>query len=108
VFSFGSSQSKLLLIQSALVSTAAPVPTGRQVDASNSFAFEGGSSPRLDISVVRTGDLSGTSTINYSTSAGTAQEKSDYTPALGTLRFAPGESSKTVTVFITNDAFQEN
>jgi hypothetical protein len=70
------------------------------------IAFEGDG--RVDVSVIRTGDLSGTSTINYSTSDGTASEKSDYTTALGTLQFAPGESSKTVTVFITTDVFQES
>ncbi|HJT68437.1 MAG TPA: Calx-beta domain-containing protein, partial [Pyrinomonadaceae bacterium] len=97
--------SKLYLIQSALVSAAAPLPTGIQLNVSNPTVFENG--VRFDVPVLRTGDVSGTSTINYSTSDGTATEKSDYITALGTLRFAPGESLKTVSLFITNDVFQE-
>lgn len=101
----GPATGRLYLVQSNLVSTAAPIPTGIQASAINGFAFENGL--RFDMSVIRTGDLSGSSTVNYSTSDGTASEKSDYMTALGTLRFAPGESSKTVSVFITNDIFQE-
>jgi hypothetical protein len=97
--------SKLCLVQTALVSTAAPIPTGIQMNASNVTAFE--SAGRVDVQVIRTGDLSGTSTINYSTSDGTASEKSDYTTSLGTLSFAPGESSKTIRVFLANDVFVE-
>jgi len=105
VFQTSSSEGRLFLIQSALVSTAAPIPTGVQFGASSSFVFE--ANARTDLQVIRTGDLSGSSSINYATSDSTASERSDYTTALGTLRFAPGEASKTFTVFITNDVFQE-
>ena len=53
------------------------------------------------------GDPSIPFSVDYSTSDETASERSDYTAALGTLRFAAGETSKTFTVFITNDAFVE-
>ena len=105
VFTSSSSEGKLYLIQSALVSTAAPIPTGVQFNTVNNFVFE--PFGRVDVEVIRTGDLSGASSINYATSDGTANERSDYTTALGTLRFAPGESSKTFTVFITNDVLVE-
>ncbi|MDY3554378.1 Calx-beta domain-containing protein [Gemmata sp. JC717] len=39
-----------------------------------------------------------TVTVSYATVAGTATAGADYTPAAGTLTFAPGETSKTVTV----------
>jgi Tol biopolymer transport system component len=53
------------------------------------------------------GDPSIPFSVDYSTSDGTASERSDYTAALGTLHFAAGETSKTFTVFITNDVFVE-
>ena len=57
----------------------------------------------IDVSVARTGDSSGAASVNYATSdlpagAGHASQASDYQIALGTLAFAPGETSKTFTV----------
>ena len=59
------------------------------------------------VTVVRSGLKTGDLAIDYATTDGTASERSDYTTALGTLRFAPGEASKTFTVLLTDDAFQE-
>jgi hypothetical protein len=44
-----------------------------------------------------------TVTVGYGTSNGTATAGSDYTATSGTLTFAPGVTSQTVTVTITND-----
>ena len=60
------------------------------------------------ITVQRLGDLNGAASVDYSTSDGTAAQKSDYTPAFGTLNFATGESIKTFQVLLTKDAFQES
>jgi uncharacterized protein (TIGR03118 family) len=64
-----------------------------------------------DITVTRTGDLSGAATVNYNTldqsGDGHASQKSDYEIALGTLSFAPGETSKTFRVLTVNDLFDE-
>ncbi len=60
------------------------------------------------ITVTRVGNTSGAATVDYATTNGTATDTSDYTASLGTLRFAAGESSKTFTIFITNDAFVED
>jgi hypothetical protein len=46
-------------------------------------------------------------TINYATSDGTATAGSDYTATGGTVTFAPGETSKTVTVNVTGDTTAE-
>jgi hypothetical protein len=62
----------------------------------------------IQVFITRVGLLSGVSTVNYLTRDGAASERSDYNPALGTLRFAPNETSKTVTIFITDDALVES
>ncbi len=59
------------------------------------------------ITVTRTGDTSAPATVDFSATGGTASELSDFTPAFGTLRFAPGESTKTFTVLITDNAIAE-
>jgi hypothetical protein len=59
------------------------------------------------LTVTRTGDLSGQATVRYGTADGTATAGSDYLPANGSVTFAPGESSKTVTVNVINDVTPE-
>ena len=59
------------------------------------------------INVTRAGDTSSAASVSYTTEDGTASRRGDYTQTLGTLGFAPGETSKTVTVFITDDVNQE-
>ncbi|HYE04405.1 MAG TPA: PQQ-dependent sugar dehydrogenase, partial [Planctomycetota bacterium] len=63
---------------------------------------EGGRFVRL--TVVRGGDLSAAVAVEYATADGTASERSDYTTALGSLRFGPGETTKTFDVLLTDDA----
>jgi len=46
-------------------------------------------------------------TVAYATGNGTATAGSDYQPASGTLAFAPGEISKTITVFVNGDRLGE-
>ena len=46
-------------------------------------------------------------TVGYATVAGSAQEGTDFTPASGTLVFAPGTTSKTVDVVLVGDDVQE-
>jgi hypothetical protein len=45
--------------------------------------------------------------VGYSTSNGTASERSDYVTARGRLTFAPGENSKTFRLLVVNDVFVE-
>jgi uncharacterized protein (TIGR03118 family) len=65
----------------------------------------------VQITVTRSGDVSGSATVNYATfdesQPGHASQKSDYEIALGKLTFAPGETSKSFTVLVVNDAFVE-
>ncbi|WP_338415330.1 Calx-beta domain-containing protein [uncultured Sphaerotilus sp.] len=46
-------------------------------------------------------------TIDYATADGTAKAGKDYTATTGTVTFAPGETSKSITVLILNDAVYE-
>lgn len=59
------------------------------------------------VSVNRTGDTSGTSTVNYSTSSGTASDRADFSAALGTLRFNPGDTQKSFVVLLNEDSLTE-
>jgi hypothetical protein len=62
---------------------------------------------RAPITVSRTGDTTTAATVDYATSDGTASQVKDYNTTLGTLRFAPGETSKTFDVLLTDDNFAE-
>ena len=68
--------------------------------------------------VNRFGNLAGPATVNYNTNDfagltpcnvqnGVASQRCDYATTVGTLRFAAGESSKTITIPIVNDAIVE-
>jgi hypothetical protein len=64
----------------------------------------------VTLTVQRAGDTSGTVTVDYSTApplTAAASEKFDYTTALGTLRFAAGETSKTIEVLVGEDSYGE-
>ncbi|MFN2511678.1 MAG: Ig-like domain-containing protein, partial [Pyrinomonadaceae bacterium] len=63
---------------------------------------------KLDLTVTRTGNTSGAASVNYASANGTANERSDYLAALGTVRFQAGETAKTIPVFIVDDSFGES
>ncbi len=62
---------------------------------------------KVQITLTRTGDISGAASVDFSTTDGTAVQTSDYNIAFGTVAFAPGEASKTFNVFITDDGYME-
>jgi hypothetical protein len=61
----------------------------------------------VDITVTRANNMSGSATVQYATNNGTASAGADYIAAAGTLGFADGETSKTFTVFLIDDASVE-
>ena len=86
--------------------TNAPVgPSSVAFAAADMGAPEGAG--KVTLNVTRTGDLSVAAQVDYATTDGTANDRSDYTAAYGTLRFDAGETSKTLEVFITDDVLFE-
>jgi hypothetical protein len=81
------------------------------------FAFTTENSGSTTVNVVRSGDTSKAVTVDYATSAdtgvpcatanGLASPKCDFTAARGTLNFAAGETSKPITILISQDSFVE-
>jgi CSLREA domain-containing protein len=88
-------------------SATAPIVTAPTVQFSSATysVAEGGVS--VLITVNRTGDLSGTTTVDYATSNGTAVTPADYTAASGTLTFGPLVASQSFSVFIAQDNITE-
>jgi hypothetical protein len=88
-----------------------PVPTPDPQSAAVQFSSaqynvtEGAGA--ITITVIRNGSLRVTTSVNYATVDVSASNDSDYIGASGTLVFAPGESAKTFTVFITDDTLAE-
>src|SRR5207302_4902878 len=87
-----------------------------QFSASNYGVGEG--EQRAAVTVTRSCDTSASASVNYATSDsagsqncnvinGSASSRCDYISALGTLKFASGETSKTVSVLIINDSYLE-
>ena len=61
----------------------------------------------LDFAVTLSRAAAGEVSVDYATEDGTATAGSDYTAASGTLTFAPGETAKTVSVPLLDDAIDE-
>ena len=61
----------------------------------------------LDFAVSLSRAASGTMTVDYATSDGSATAGADYTAASGTLTFAAGETEKTVSVPVLDDSIDE-
>ncbi|MBD2560912.1 PQQ-dependent sugar dehydrogenase [Nostoc linckia FACHB-391] len=98
-----SSQTKEIIPQSQLYSPVLqPTIT---LGSSSTIVNEGDGT--VTLTVLRSGDLSGTSSIKYATQSGTAKVGDDYgnggEEVEGTLTFAPGETSKQVAIRIVND-----
>ncbi|HEX8283950.1 MAG TPA: Calx-beta domain-containing protein [Pyrinomonadaceae bacterium] len=99
--SFDTTEGDIYVIQSALVSSSQPIATSLQFTSAAVTRPEAAGTALFF--VTRTGDLSQTTTVDYTTADGTATSDEDYTETTGKLTFAPGETSKSITVPITQD-----
>lgn len=61
----------------------------------------------LAITIVRTGDVSGSATVDYWTVDGAARQKGDFEFAAGSLKFDPGETAKVFQLLINEDIYSE-
>ncbi|GFM25744.1 hypothetical protein PO2_contig-074-7 [Mycobacterium sp. PO2] len=92
-----------------LISNAAPPVSSPTVSVGDASASEGDSdSTTLTFTVTLSEPAGQPVTVSYSTANGTATAAgADYTPTVGTLTFAAGETVKTVNVAVTGDTMIE-
>ena len=94
----------------ATIGTASAEGTITDNDDSPSFSVADGSGVEgesAEFRVTLAGSSSRTATVSFATSDGTAVAVDDYEAASRTLTFAPGESSKTLSVMLMDDAIAE-
>ncbi|MDZ7921813.1 tandem-95 repeat protein [Rhodoferax sp.] len=97
-----------------LVNVGGAIGTGTIVDNDTAPVFNVGSDFIVDeaagtitFTVTKTGSTNLASSVAFTTVDGSAAAGSDYTATAGTLNFAANETSKTITVPITNDTVFE-
>jgi len=94
------------------------LPTGSSIQASATKYVVNESEGSVSLTVTRLGNTAGVATVDYATSdtagsnscgsvIGAASSRCDYLATLGTLTFSPGETSKTISIPISDDAFVE-
>ncbi|MGY3290092.1 glucose/arabinose dehydrogenase [Bradyrhizobium sp. LM3.6] len=66
------------------------------------------STPTAAITLLRSGNVNQAATVGFTTSNGSALAGSDYTTSSGTVTFAAGQVSQTISVPIVNDTTPEN
>jgi uncharacterized protein (TIGR03118 family) len=107
-FSSGIAEEKHGLFGSLKVVTT---PSTSLVQFSNTSYTINEGTGSISITVTRSGDASGPATVNYATydetNTGHATQRSDYQIAVGTLKFNPGETSKTFKILLEDDFYQE-
>jgi len=90
------------------------VPVGGQTPVPGTLGFQAATAAvdedagTVTLTVNRTGGSDGSVTINYATANGSATAGSDYTANTGTLTFAEGVTSQTITINILDDATVED
>jgi hypothetical protein len=85
-----------------------PPPTNPSIAISNVAVTEGNSGTKnATFNVTLSKTSASTVTVHYATVDGTATDTSDYQAKSGTLSFAPGETSKPISVLVNGDTTPE-
>jgi hypothetical protein len=95
------------VIGGGLDAVMAQIADGAILQFSASRFVVGENAGSVTLRVTRTGDRSSAVTVNFATRDDTATAGLDYVATSGTLSFAPGETVKTITVRILEDASGE-
>jgi uncharacterized protein (TIGR03118 family) len=107
-FTAGLGQEEHGILGSVVPTTASAVSL---VEFSTDEYAIGEGSKSIQITVTRSGDASGSASVRYATwdesQPGHASQKSDYELNIGVVRFAAGQTSKTFTIFVVEDRFDE-
>ena len=83
-------------------------PPPATVSIANASGTEGDSGTTdLTFTVSRSGDTSGTSSVDYAVDDGTATAGSDYVDESGTVTFAANDTSETITISVNGDLTDE-
>ena len=93
-------------VKIALGAASATVRGPVRIQVEDARAKEG-KDASLDFAVTLSRAASGPVSVDYATADGTAAAGADYTAASGTLTFAAGETAKTVSVALLDDAIDE-
>jgi hypothetical protein len=91
----------------ATPATATPNPALANIQFSPTSYTVAKNAGSVTLTITRTGDTSQTQTIRYSTVNGTGNARRNFEGVAGTVTFNPGETTKTITIFITNNSFVE-
>lgn len=92
-----------------IVNDDIPPPVAPAITVADTSVIEGNrGSSQMVFTLVRSGNLARSSSINYITTSGTAWAYSDFTPVSGTIVFAPGETSRQVRVPVSGDTLVES
>src|SRR5437773_3163351 len=100
------------------IPTPTPTPTPMTVQFSASSYPVGEGEQHIDVTITRAGDTSGAASVSFTTGdtagalncnvvGGGASSRCDYETRIGTVRFAGGETAKTVSVLIIDDSYLE-
>ncbi|MDE0176287.1 MAG: fibronectin type III domain-containing protein [Defluviicoccus sp.] len=101
----GTNNGGLRWLRKKLAALAPPEPAVPALSVADASAEE--SSGSMAFTVTLSAAASESVSVDYATSNGTAVAGTDYEAASGTLTFAAGETSKTVTVTLLDDAHDE-